>query len=91
MVSYIYGVKYNIDQIIQFCKEKGILVVEDIAESYTGPKYTGNPDAIMSLFSFGSIKRFTAFGGALSFIRDPEIFKKMEAIHDSYPSQTKRE
>ena len=91
VVSYIYGVIYSIEEIAKFCKERGILLVEDIAESYIGNEYTGSNRAMLSLFSFGGIKRYTAFGGALAFIRDHKMFTKMNAIHNKFPVQTKRE
>lgn len=43
----------------------------------------------MTLFSFGSIKRYTSFGGALAFVRDTEIYKKMALAHNSFKIQTK--
>ncbi len=91
MVSYIYGVIYPIDELVAFCKERGIILVEDIAESYIGNHYIGHQDAAMSLFSFGSIKRYTSFGGALAFIRNKLIFETMNAIHEQYPRQKKKE
>jgi len=91
MISYIYGVIYPIDEIVKFCNERGILIVEDLAESYIGNHYIGNKNAIMSLFSFGSIKRYTAFAGGIAFIRDKVIYEKMNKIHENYPTQRKRE
>ncbi len=91
MVSYIYGIIYPIDDLIAYCKERGILVVEDVAESYIGNDYIGHPLATMSLFSFGGIKRYTSFGGALAFIRGKSLFTRMEEIQNSYPVQKKRE
>lgn len=89
IVSYIYGIIFPIDEIADYCKEKGILLVEDAAESYYGNDYNGNSKAAMTLFSFGSIKRYTSFGGALTFVRDPEIYKKMTLMHNSFKTQTK--
>ena len=66
-------------------------MVEDIAESFIGNQFIGNPDAIMSLFSFGSIKKYTAFGGALAFVRDKEVYNQIVAIHDTFTFQTKIE
>jgi perosamine synthetase len=45
--------------------------------------------ADLSVFSFGSIKTNTAFGGGISIIRNPELYKKMIAFHDKYPYLSK--
>ena len=91
LLSYIYGIVYPIEEILAVCAEKGILVVEDIAESYKGNDYIGHNKAIMSLFSFGSIKRSTSFTGALAFVRDKPIYLKMAAIHEGFKIQKRSE
>jgi len=91
ILAYIYGVRYDIDDIIDFCKENNIQVIEDIAESYEGPKESGNPRADMSVFSFGSIKTDTAFGGGVAVIRNnPSLYNKMVEIHNTYPIQNRK-
>ena len=91
MISYLFGAIYPIEELLAFCREHDIIVVEDIAESYMGNKYIGHKDSAMALFSFGSIKRYTAFGGAISFVRNKAIYSKMKAIHDTYKTQKRRE
>lgn len=90
-MSYLYGIVYPVGEIAGFCAERGILLVEDAAESYYGNGYSGSSRAVMTLFSFGSIKRYTSFGGALAFIRDSEIYEKMVSVHTSLKVQTRRE
>ena len=41
-----------------------------MAESFKGNKFTGNLLADFSLFSFGTIKTTTAFGGAILVVRN---------------------
>eukprot|EP00826_Nyctotherus_ovalis_P049802 TRINITY_DN6042_c0_g1_i16.p1 TRINITY_DN6042_c0_g1~~TRINITY_DN6042_c0_g1_i16.p1 ORF type:complete len:233 (-),score=56.23 TRINITY_DN6042_c0_g1_i16:532-1230(-) len=91
IVSYLYGIVYPVEEIAGFCEERGILLVEDAAESYYGNDYNGSPRAVMTLFSFGSIKRYTSFGGALAFVRDSKIYEKMASVHTSFKVQTRRE
>jgi len=91
MISYIYGVVYPIDEILKFCNDRNIILIEDIAESYKGNNYIGHPSAALSLFSFGSIKRYSAFGGALAFVRNKKVYEEMNKIYSEYPSQTKKE
>ncbi len=65
--------------------------MEDLAESYTGNNNTGHPAAILSMFSFGTLKRYTAFAGSLSFVRDPDLYSRMVAVHNTFRIQTKAE
>lgn len=38
------------------------------------------------MFSFGTIKPFTAYGGAMTIIRNNEgVYRKMKSLLDAYP------
>lgn len=79
MVSYIFGVRYDITKIVELCNSRGIVVVEDIAEDYRGPKESGHPGAALSLFSFGTIKIDTAFGCSVGVVRNcNDVYEKMK-------------
>jgi len=41
MVSYVYGVNYDIDQIIQLAKKHNLTLLEDLAETFSGTDYNG--------------------------------------------------
>jgi dTDP-4-amino-4,6-dideoxygalactose transaminase len=43
----------------------------------------------MTVFSFGPIKTSTAFGGAVTLVRNPEVMSKMREINSSYPIQNR--
>jgi perosamine synthetase len=85
MVSYIFGVQYNIDEICEFCKERNIVVIEDIAEAFKGLSYTGHPKAEMSFLSFGGIKKCTSFGGCLCFVRNKQLYIELEKRNTLLP------
>lgn len=86
MLSYIYGCIFDATEIIQWAKSKGILVVEDLAEAFRGNKFTGHPQAHFSMFSFGTIKTCTAFGGGLMVVRDDRPkYLQLKAMLHSYP------
>jgi len=88
MVSYVYGVNYDIDQIIQLAKKHNLTLLEDLAETFSGTDYNGHPEADLSLFSFGTIKINTALNGALTVVRNNDVlYRKMKYIHDLYPMQ----
>lgn len=42
------------------------MLVEDLAEGFASVNENGNPMADLSLFSFGTIKTLSAFGGSLT-------------------------
>jgi len=70
IISYVYGATFDSQSIIDWAHSHNIVVIEDMAESFKGNKFTGNLDADFSLFSFGTIKTCTAFGGSIMVVRD---------------------
>ena len=52
--------------------ERGLLLLEDCAQSLRGPPDRGDESADVSMFSFGSIKTCPALGGALLYVRRPK-------------------
>lgn len=86
MVSYLYGSRFDPTEIFQWAKENNLIIFEDEAESFDDTKRNGHDLADFSMFSFGSIKPFTAYGGAMTIIRRNEgVYRKMKALLDSYP------
>lgn len=63
MLSYVFGVGYDIEPILKLAKKHNLFVVEDLAETFSSNKYNGHPEADVSLFSFGTIKYNTALNG----------------------------
>jgi hypothetical protein len=91
--AYIYGIRYNPEPYIDVCEAAGVDYIEDVAQTYQGPKYwTGHPRARMTMFSYGLIKVQTTFNGAISVVRgDQDLFDKMKAIQNTYPMQTRKQ
>ena len=87
MLTYIYGIVFPSDEIAELCQQHNIDLCEDAAEAYLGNNYSGNKQATISMFSFGQIKRCTAFAGSICFVRDPMLYEKMNQINESYPTQ----
>ena len=89
IIAWIYGSYNYADEIYKVCKDNGLYVIEDNAESFFDLKYNGNQLADASLFSFGTIKLNTALGGALMVIRNNELlYRKMNTILNNYPLET---
>lgn len=63
-------------------------VIEDCAEGFHGYKHIGNPRSDISLFSFGPIKYYTSFGGAIAKIRHKDVYSQMVELYNTYPVQS---
>ena len=86
MFAYLYGVSYDISPVVSFLQERNIDIIEDVAESFTGPKTTGHPGSTLTMFSFGAIKVQTCIYGGISVIRnDEKLYNEMRAIQEKYP------
>jgi dTDP-4-amino-4,6-dideoxygalactose transaminase len=86
LFAYLYGVSYDISPVVPFLQERNIDIIEDVAESFTGPKTTGHPGSTMTMFSFGAIKVQTCIYGGISVIRnDEKLYNEMRAIQEKYP------
>lgn len=57
--------------VLEISKRHGLLLWEDCAQVFTGREdYLGHPESDAVFFSFGVIKRATAFGGGVARVRD---------------------
>lgn len=93
VVAFIHGIRYDIKPYAEICKEHGIELIEDVAQSFSGTrKWVGSPEAKLTMFSFGTIKTQTCFGGAVSIVHDDkQLAAKMEGLQSSFKIQTKKE
>lgn len=57
LFAYLYGIIYDIKPYIEALKDKNIDVLEDVAQSFCGPKkFNGTEGVTMTMFSMGLIK-----------------------------------
>ena len=90
LISFVYGVTYDLAEIAKVTSKHNLLLVEDCAEGFAGPNYKGDPSADVTFFSFGPIKHATAFGGGVVVVRGNEnLLGKMKHTHSNYPTQPK--
>ncbi len=80
LVAHLCGSIMPLDAIMDFAQDHGLLVFEDCAQAFVGPKYKGHPEADAVAFSFGPIKTATALGGALITIRDEVLLGSMREL-----------
>ncbi|XP_045178901.2 uncharacterized protein LOC123538678 [Mercenaria mercenaria] len=91
LVAHVFGKWCDMDPVIKAAQEYGLVVIEDCAEAFCGFERLGDPRSDLALFSFGVIKYFTAFGGAIAKVKDDSVFSKMMGLYDGYEMQTRWE
>jgi dTDP-4-amino-4,6-dideoxygalactose transaminase len=67
IVVHLYGLAANMDEILQICREHGVPLIEDAAESL-GTLYKGRPTGSLGdygVFSFNGNKIITTSGGGM--------------------------
>ncbi|MDH4121545.1 MAG: DegT/DnrJ/EryC1/StrS family aminotransferase [Deltaproteobacteria bacterium] len=87
LAAHLFGSWNNLDPLAELCKRRGLLFFEDLAQCFLGKGFTGHPQATLSFFSFGAIKRATALGGGVAFVRDPELRAAILRLESDYPWQ----
>lgn len=88
IVAHLFGTRIDLEPLRVLRSERGIHVLEDCAQAFTGPEWKGDPRADVSLFSFGPIKTATALAGAVVRVRDTGLLARLRERHQAYPHQT---
>lgn len=91
LVAHLFGGRIDLQPLADFAHRHGLLLIEDAAQAYSGPGYTGHSAADISMFSFGPIKTATALGGALVRVRDRQLLNRMRRIQSTWPVQRRRD
>jgi len=85
VLCYPYGIVYDISQIAAFCAERGIDVIEDATEAFSGLPTPGSPLANLTLLSFGMLRHCSSFGSAVSVVRrQKQVYRKMLELEKAY-------
>ncbi|HVX15466.1 MAG TPA: DegT/DnrJ/EryC1/StrS family aminotransferase [Pirellulales bacterium] len=87
LVAHLFGGRIDLRPVVEFARRNDLILIEDAAQAYAGPTYTGHPTADVSLFSFGPIKTATALGGAIACVRDPQLLMRMRRKQVDWPPQ----
>ena len=77
LVAHIFGTRFPLDTVLEVARSHSLVVVEDCAQAFVGSQYTGDDRADVSMFSFGTIKTATSFGGALIRVKNPVVLNEM--------------
>ncbi len=89
-VAHLFGSRMPLDDIVAIARTHQLPLIEDCAQVLDGSSYRGHPESTVSMFSFGSIKRQTAMGGALLRFLDRDLAGRLRANQARYPSQSRR-
>ena len=88
LMTHLYGKWFDMEPVISFAEKYDLAVIEDCAEGFCGFQRLGHPKSDIVLFSFGLIKYYTSFGGAIARIRDASLHETMAAIYQKDPVQS---
>ena len=91
LVAHLFGGRVDLDPIAELAARRGLLLLEDCAQSFADPDERGDERAAASLFSFGAIKTCPALGGAIVSVRLPGVARRMRELHAGWPRQPRRE
>lgn len=91
LVAHLFGSRMDLTYLADFATDNELLLVEDCAQSFSGPEGMRESRADVSMYSFGQIKTATALGGAVLRVGDPKLLARMRAANRELPIQPRGE
>ena len=88
VVAHLFGGRVPLEPIAEVCRRRGVLLIEDCAQAFTGWDFTGSPQADVSMFSFGPIKTHTSLIGSVFTIKDRDLKDRMAREQETWPTQS---
>lgn len=88
LLAHLLGGSFDIGPYADIAATQAVPLIEDCAQSFEGPHTWGSDRALVSLFSFGSIKTSTSLGAAVVRVRDRKLFESMQRINETRPIQS---
>lgn len=90
VIAHLFGGISDLKRISELAKKHDLFVIEDCAQAYYSCSFTGSPAADISMFSFGTIKTSTAFGGGILIFRNNNLpIAEIHKLQHSYPTQNR--
>ncbi len=86
---HFYGIPGPIDEILKFCAERNIDLIEDCAHAL-GTSYKGRPAGSFgraAFISFETSKILNTFGGGIALTNDPSLAAGLETLRASLPQR----
>ncbi len=87
IIAHLFGTRIPMQEILEFADRNELDVIEDCAQAYVGPEWTGTAGALASLFSFGTIKTATAIGGGLLTLGKKDLRRQLAESQATWPVQ----
>lgn len=87
VAAHLFGSRVDLGPAFDLAKSKGLIVVEDCAQTFNGRDYLGHPRADIVMYSFGPIKTSTALGGGILRVKHQPLRDKMRQVQAAYPIQ----
>lgn len=91
VVAHLFGGRVDLGPVARFAADRGLVLIEDCAQAFAGPGGMRDPCADVSMYSFGTLKTSTAFGGAVIRVKDRRVLARMRETEASYPVQARGE
>ena len=89
VVAHLFGARADLTPLHPIAQEHGLLLIEDRAQAFDGLPTSAPDGCDAALYSFGTIKTATAFGGAMLTIRDPKLADRMRSLERTLPTQSR--
>lgn len=90
LVAHLFGARTDLSPYFELARRHGLVVLEDGAQAFHGPSDWGDARALVSMWSFGTIKTATALGGGVLVVRDEPVARRVRALHAAWPVQPRR-
>jgi perosamine synthetase len=90
LIAHLFGGRLDMRPLATFAIRHRLLLWEDCAQAFTGPGDTGDPNADVSMYSFGVLKTCTALGGALLKVKDASLLERMRTAQRRWRPQARR-
>ena len=86
LVAHLFGATADTTTLAELARRRGVTLIEDRAQCYDGAnRALGRAD--VAVYSFGTIKTATCFGGGVLLVADPALHARMRDRQRSYPVQ----
>ncbi len=87
IIAHLFGTRIPMEDIVEFATRHRLDIIEDCAQAYVGPEWTGTAGTLASLFSFGTIKTATAIGGGLLTLGSENLRRQLAQSQATWPVQ----
>lgn len=87
LVAHLFGARLPLDRLVAWAHARGLVVLEDCAQAWTADGFDGHAQSDVRMFSFGTIKTATAFGGGVFLVKDAALLARLATRHATWPMQ----